>query len=384
MNYKQNGGNPGFDRDSPNRVPSLLSRLIDPVQSDQAMLILKHQCRQLEADSVVFALVLTVFPLIPFVAHCVYTNYITREEVYAPSLVTAECFRSRLWDLGLPYLPAPIRPSASIRLIKISLMRVRCPSPLERSQSSTRGSRQTLTATLRLAPRSRTRFASRVPRLHVKYCSAFLLQMQYTFTAMISLGSELRRNLLTFFYVNRSARVYVRQLAGELQADSTNVSRELARLEREGLLRSETEGRQLYYSINRNYPYLKPLFTMLQGSIGIRPALQRALKGIRGVQSAWIIGSFARNEADAASDIDLLIVGQPDQTQLASVTSKAEKALRREINYTVLTSSELERRLQAGDAFVSGIWNGKRIELIGDGQDKAAKSRSEASEAVPG
>jgi predicted nucleotidyltransferase/predicted transcriptional regulator with HTH domain len=201
---------------------------------------------------------------------------------------------------------------------------------------------------------------------------------------MISLGSELRRNLLTFFYVNRSARVYVRQLAGELQADSTNVSRELARLEREGLLRSETEGRQLYYSINRNYPYLKPLFTMLQGSIGIRPALQRALKGIRGVQSAWIIGSFARNEADAASDIDLLIVGQPDQTQLASVTSKAEKALRREINYTVLTSSELERRLQAGDAFVSGIWNGKRIELIGDGQDKAAKSRSEASEAVPG
>jgi predicted nucleotidyltransferase len=201
---------------------------------------------------------------------------------------------------------------------------------------------------------------------------------------MISLRSDLRRKLLTFFYVNRSARPYVRQLAGELQADSTNLSRELARLEREGLLRSETEGRQLYYSINPAYPYLKPLFAMLQGSIGIQPALKHALKRIRGIQSAWIFGSFARNEADAASDIDLLIVGQPDLTRLASETRKAEKLLRREINYTVLTPTDLERRLIAGDAFVCDIWNGKRIELIGNGQDKAANSRSKAGEAVPG
>src|ERR1700747_1506719 len=59
---------------------------------------------------------------------------------------------------------------------------------------------------------------------------------------MISLRSELRRKLLTYFYTNRAARVYVRQLASALGVDSTNLSRELARLEREGLLRSEIEG----------------------------------------------------------------------------------------------------------------------------------------------
>jgi len=92
---------------------------------------------------------------------------------------------------------------------------------------------------------------------------------------MLSLRSELRRRLLTFFYVNRKARVYVRQLAEALQADSTNLSRELARLEREGLLRSEQEGRQLYYSLNRASPYLKSLFALLQGSLGVVPALKR-------------------------------------------------------------------------------------------------------------
>ena len=121
---------------------------------------------------------------------------------------------------------------------------------------------------------------------------------------MISLRSNLRRNLLTLFYVNRSARAYVRQLATALGADSTNVSRELARLEREGFLRSEIEGRQRYYSVNPNYPYLKPVFALLQGSLGIEPTLRRALQAIPGIESAWLFGSFAKNEADAASDID--------------------------------------------------------------------------------
>jgi predicted nucleotidyltransferase len=183
---------------------------------------------------------------------------------------------------------------------------------------------------------------------------------------MISLRSELRRKVLTFFYVNRNARVYVRQLAVALDADSTNVSRELARLEQEGFLRSQSEGRQLYYSVNRDYPYLKPVFALLQGSVGIQPTLKHALEAVPGIRSAWIFGSFAKNEADAASDIDLLIVGKPNQATLATEIRKTEKALRREINYTVLAPKELKRRLRKGDAFVADLWNGKRIELIAE------------------
>jgi predicted nucleotidyltransferase len=201
---------------------------------------------------------------------------------------------------------------------------------------------------------------------------------------MISLRSNLRRKLLTFFYVNRSARVYVRELAGDLHEDSTNVSRELARLEREGLLRSETEGRQRYYCVNREYAYLRPVFALLQGSVGIQPALKHAFESVPGIQSAWIFGSFAKNDADATSDVDLLLLGEPDQAVLASEVRKAEKALRREINYTILTHAELKRRLQEGDPLVSDIWDGKRIELIGHDDNQAAEDRSEAGAAVSG
>jgi predicted nucleotidyltransferase len=208
--------------------------------------------------------------------------------------------------------------------------------------------------------------------------------MQYNFTAMISLRSQLRRKVLTFFYVNRTARVYVRQLALALGTDSTNMSRELARLEQEGFLRAEIEGRQLYYTVNRDYPYLKPVFALLAGSVGIEPALRASLRAIAGIQAAWIYGSYAKDEADAMSDIDLLIAGQPDQAQLAAEIRQVEKTLRREINYTVLTSRELKRRIARRDAFIADVWNGKRIELVSDGDNETAANQSPASKAVRG
>lgn len=114
---------------------------------------------------------------------------------------------------------------------------------------------------------------------------------------------------------------------------------------------------------------------MLQGSVGIQPTLKHALERVAGIRSAWIFGPFAKNEADAASDIDLLIIGKPDQAELATEVRKAEKALRCEINYTVLTREELKHRLQNRDPFVTDIWTGKRIELVSHDDHQAALLR---------
>ena len=188
---------------------------------------------------------------------------------------------------------------------------------------------------------------------------------------MLSLRSDLRRKLLAYFYSNRSARVYVRQLASSLGVDSTNLSRELARLEREGLLQSEIEGRQRYYRVNTQYPYLKAVFSLLQGTVGVVPTLKSALHHVRGIDEAYLYGSFAKNEADASSDIDLLIIGQPDANDLVKEISRLEKNLNREVSYTVLKPQELKRKLAAHDPFLTDVWHGKRIELIGNEQDKA-------------
>ena len=181
---------------------------------------------------------------------------------------------------------------------------------------------------------------------------------------MIPLRSKLRRALLTHYLVNRSASHYVRELAALLRVDPTNLSRELSRLEEEGLFRSEFRGNQKYYGLNKEYPLLKEVFSILRRTIGVVPAVSEALRKVPGIHAAYLYGSFAKGEEDAASDIDVLIVGKPEAGELASAAGRLEKLLNREVNYSVIADQELKRKLANDDPFLSDIWNGKRVELI--------------------
>jgi predicted nucleotidyltransferase len=105
---------------------------------------------------------------------------------------------------------------------------------------------------------------------------------------------------------------------------------------------------------------------------------------VDGIDAAFIYGSFAKGGADAASDIDVLVVGKPDQAQLATEVRHAEKILSKPVNYTVLTPQELQAKLKARAPFVTDIWTGKRIELIRNEPDPTAKDRPKAGKAIPG
>jgi len=71
---------------------------------------------------------------------------------------------------------------------------------------------------------------------------------------MLDLRSEARRRLLAYYFTNPAARVHLRDLAERLDTDPSNLSKELRRLEQEGLFRSEISGRQKYFRLNRAYP----------------------------------------------------------------------------------------------------------------------------------
>jgi hypothetical protein len=82
---------------------------------------------------------------------------------------------------------------------------------------------------------------------------------------MIDLRSKARQRLLAYYFANPAARLHLRDLAGQLDIDPANLSKELRRLETEGLFRSEVNGRQKYFQLNRDYP----LFAgALQSSLG--------------------------------------------------------------------------------------------------------------------
>lgn len=161
---------------------------------------------------------------------------------------------------------------------------------------------------------------------------------------MFDLKSNIRRRLLAFYFTNPTARVHVRDLAERLDMDPSNLSKELRRLESEGLFQSEISGRQRYFQLNRDYPLFDEVRSIVRKTIGAAPLIGQALKKIDGIEQAWLYGSFARNQQDTASDIDIIIIGTPERTSLAQTTHRLERQLGRQINYTALTRKEFDKR----------------------------------------
>lgn len=182
---------------------------------------------------------------------------------------------------------------------------------------------------------------------------------------MLNLRSHARRRLLAYFFTNPNARHHLRDLAERLDVDPANLSKELRRLEREGLFLSEISGRQKYFRLNRDYALFDEVRSIVSKTIGAVPLLSQSLRRIEGIEEAYLHGSFARNQQDAASDMDVLLIGSPKGNALAEAMQKLERRLGREINYTVLTRKEFESRRGRKDAFLANVWHNKRIPLIG-------------------
>ena len=181
---------------------------------------------------------------------------------------------------------------------------------------------------------------------------------------MLDLRSQARRRLLAYFFTNPAACHHLRDLAVRLGVDPSNLSRDLRRLEREGLFRSEVNGRQKYFHLNRKYPLFREVRSIVGKTIGAAPLIGRALQSLDRVEEAYLYGSFARNQQDAASDIDVLVIGNPPVETLAESVRKLERQLGREINYTVMSRGEFEGRRQRKDAFLESIWHNKRVSLM--------------------
>jgi predicted nucleotidyltransferase len=182
---------------------------------------------------------------------------------------------------------------------------------------------------------------------------------------MFSFRSKARQQLLAYYFTNPTARHHLRDLAGRLSIDPSNLSKEFARLEREGLFRSEVNGRQKYFQLNRKYPLFDEVRKIVAKTIGAAPLIAQSLTKIKGIDEAYLYGSFARNQQDAASDIDVLVIGAPREEVLAQAARRLERQLGREINYTVLTPREFKSRRARKDAFLENVWHNERVSLVG-------------------
>ena len=164
------------------------------------------------------------------------------------------------------------------------------------------------------------------------------------------LNSKLRRKLLTYSFTHPDENYYVRELSHLIDEDPGNLSRELKRLEAEGLYTSVTKGRVKFFSLNRRYPLFEELKKIIFKTEGVQGSLKDLVQKYDGITLAFLYGSYAKNGERKTSDVDLVVVGEFPRNPFTRRVRQLESQLNREINFTAYAESEFvqERKKQGG------------------------------------
>ncbi len=178
--------------------------------------------------------------------------------------------------------------------------------------------------------------------------------------------SKSRVKLLSVFLANPNDMFHVRELVRRTNDEINAVRRELAFLEKKGILTREPRANRVYYSLSKNYPYYYDLLRLGSKNIGLGQDILKNRVKLGKIKYAMFSGRFLRKIKKEPDEVDLLIVGNVVLPELALLVREEEKRLESEINYTVMSDEEFDFRKKKRDPFIMAILSGSRVMLLGD------------------
>jgi len=161
------------------------------------------------------------------------------------------------------------------------------------------------------------------------------------FAGLIS--SKTRIKLLVRFFFNPAIRSYLRELSKEFNVSTNAVREELNQLTKTNLLKSERNGRSVYYTANPDHPLFPELKSMVSKVMGLDQVIDGIVRRLGDLERAYLIGDYA--DGKDTGIIDLLLVGNIDQHHLADLSKKTERYINRKIRVLILKATELEELL---------------------------------------
>ncbi|MBI2617314.1 hypothetical protein HYW55_04225 [Candidatus Gottesmanbacteria bacterium] len=181
--------------------------------------------------------------------------------------------------------------------------------------------------------------------------------------------SRVRVKILQLFFLSPGKIFHVREIVRRTSEEINAVRRELAHLEKIGLMSKEHRANRLFYALRKDYPLYFDLLELIVKSSGMGGEIIKNKVRLGKVKFAMVAGSFARVSTKGTNSVDLLVVGKIVLPELSQIVKEEEVRREREINYTVMSEEEFEFRKKRRDPFVLEILRGSRIMVIGDEEE---------------
>lgn len=187
---------------------------------------------------------------------------------------------------------------------------------------------------------------------------------------LAALFPTLRGDVLAATFSQPEKWWYLSELAQFVGTSPSGLQRELKALVDGGILETRREGTRAYFKANTQSPVFPELRGLIDKTTGVVPTLREVLRPLdRRIACAFVYGSVARGDEHAASDIDLMVVGDVGLADLTPALRKAEARLGREVNVTSYSAAEFRKKAVGKDHFLSEVLRGRKLFVKGDERD---------------
>lgn len=186
-----------------------------------------------------------------------------------------------------------------------------------------------------------------------------------------ALFTKTQQRVLGVLFGQPDRSVYASELIRDAGTGSGAAQRELARLEQSGLIVARRIGRQKHYQANATSPLYSELRNIVLKTVGLAEPLRDALKPLsKVIRAAFVYGSVAKANDQAASDIDVMIISDSlTYSEVFGALERVTRSVGRKVNPTVYTAAEFAKRARTENAFVTRVLEQPKLWVIGSEND---------------
>lgn len=181
--------------------------------------------------------------------------------------------------------------------------------------------------------------------------------------------SKVRVKVIELFLGIPGKSYHVREIVRRVEEEINAVRRELARLEKTGMLASEWRANRRYYSVKDDYIFYTELLSIVNKSVGLGGAIIANRARLGKIKYAMLSSSFVKGKPYTQNEVDLFVVGTIVLPELGAIIREEEARREREINFTPMTEEEFAFRKNRRDPFIMSILSKPRVMLIGDEEE---------------
>ncbi len=163
--------------------------------------------------------------------------------------------------------------------------------------------------------------------------------------------TDAQARILAVLFERRGVSRPIGQIARRAGVPASTATREVDRLVEAGLVRMERAGRMRILTANWDLPWADELASILAQTVGVDARVADALRGVPGIEAAYLFGSWIGTDEATPNDIDLLIVGRPDRRAVRDALRPIEDTIHLYLNPTIVDPDEWE----GDDPFVTTV-----------------------------